>query len=963
MKRISLQTKSLLFFAALFFIAIAWCDLSVDSRAAHLDGTGASPEFSVGVTAYSTRSNFVVLHPGSGKIYASIPSSTDPRGNSIARIDPASGSIEQSTWIGSEPNKLALAPDGNTLYVGLAGSRSIRRFDISKNVPGSQFYAGFNTTDGNLPIVDFAVSPTDSNVVAVSRNSESSSGTRGVAIFDNGVQRPIVAGEIDALTFTNTESVLFGVKQCCSGQISRLSVNATGVSSVTSIDSPFNGNQISFVAGRIYSSSGHIAEVPSGSAAGIFSVVSAQGSRRAFVVDLPGRKAIYVTGTAGALIIEAFDIDTFVRIGGVALLNPNDLEPKAVARWGPNGLAISTDEGPTYFIQSDLIGPGGIPQAAPTPTPTPSTDLTAAVRRVALPNNDIIYNPSDQKIYASVPGVAGLPVGNTITRVDPVSGSILSSVFVGSEPGRLGISDDGSTLYTSLEGSLSISRFDTITQTAGLQFPRLGGSNQIRDLAVLPGNPHSIVVSAGEGGIAVYDDGILRPFSPNIEVGPIEHNGTPNTIYAYHDQSTGFYLYKLSVDANGLSVVSSPRNVIYRFNVTMIFDSGRLYCSDGRVVDPETNRQVGQFVLRDGFFTSYSVTVDSAARRAYFVSRNDDFVEVFDTDTFNKVGTIVIQPDPQAGIFVGSLFRWGRNGLAFRVPTQSGGYIALVQSPLVAKAIPFDFDGDGKTDIGIFRPAASGGEWWINRSSTGQTLSLQFGASTDRIAPADYTGDGKTDITVWRPSTGEWYVIRSEDNSFFAFPFGSNGDIPVPADYDADGKADAAVFRPSSATWFISQSAGDGTRIFQFGVTGDQPVVSDYDGDGKADVGIFRPEQGEWWVQRSTAGLVAMQFGASTDKPVQGDYTGDGKTDIAIWRPSTGQWLIVRSEDLSFYGFPFGMSGDVVAPGDYDGDGKFDATVFRPSSSTWFIGRTTAGTQIVQFGANGDRPLPNSFVP
>jgi hypothetical protein len=53
---------------------------------------------------------------------------------------------------------------------------------------------------------------------------------------------------------------------------------------------------------------------------------------------------------------------------------------------------------------------------------------------------------------------------------------------------------------------------------------------------------------------------------------------------------------------------------------------------------------------------------------------------------------------------------------------------------------PFDFDGDGKSDIGIFRPGA--GEWWINRSLSGQTFALQFGASSDRIAPADYTGDG-----------------------------------------------------------------------------------------------------------------------------------------------------------------------------------------------------------------------------
>jgi uncharacterized delta-60 repeat protein len=282
----------------------------------------------------------------------------------------------------------------------------------------------------------------------------------------------------------------------------------------------------------------------------------------------------------------------------------------------------------------------------------------------------------------------------------------------------------------------------------------------------------------------------------------------------------------------------------------------------------------------------------------------------------------------------------------------------------VGAAKPFDFDGDGKTDIGIFRPLSSA-EWWINRSSTGQTFALQFGASTDRITPADYTGDGKTDIAFFRPPSGEWYVLRSEDFSFFALPFGTNGDVPAPGDYDADGKADFAVFRPSSSTWFISQSSGAPTRIVQFGVTGDQPVVADYDRDGKADIAIFRNAGGaaQWWIERSTAGSLALQFGASTDKMAPGDYTGDGRADVAIWRPATGEWFIVRSEDFSFFGFPFGASGDILAPGDYDGDGKFDPTVFRPSSATWFIARTTAGTQIVQFGANGDRPLANAFIP
>ncbi len=274
---------------------------------------------------------------------------------------------------------------------------------------------------------------------------------------------------------------------------------------------------------------------------------------------------------------------------------------------------------------------------------------------------------------------------------------------------------------------------------------------------------------------------------------------------------------------------------------------------------------------------------------------------------------------------------------------------------------PYDYDGDGRTDVSIYRPAP--GEWWYYRSSDGGNAAVQFGTSSDRIVPGDYSGDGKTDIAFWRPSTGEWFILRSEDSSFYALPFGTSGDIPVPADYDGDTWTDVAVFRPSTNTWFIQKSTG-GTDIVGFGAAGDKPVPGDYDGDGKTDIAIFRPSSGQWWGLRSkTGGNFVLNFGVSTDKAVPGDYTGDGRTDIAVWRPSSGFWFILRSEDSSFYSVPFGANGDIPAPGDYDGDGKFDPAVFRPSSSNWFAQRSNAGILIQQFGITGDFPTPNAFVP
>jgi hypothetical protein len=283
-----------------------------------------------------------------------------------------------------------------------------------------------------------------------------------------------------------------------------------------------------------------------------------------------------------------------------------------------------------------------------------------------------------------------------------------------------------------------------------------------------------------------------------------------------------------------------------------------------------------------------------------------------------------------------------------------------IQPPAAAPSHPtaFDFDGDHKTEISIFRPEPA--EWWYSRSSDNQVRAAQFGATTDKLVPADFTGDGKTDIAVWRPASGEWFILRSEDGSFFSFPFGANGDIPVPADYDGDNKADPAVFRPSTQTWFISLTTG-GTSIFQFGAPGDIPTVADYDGDGKADIAIYRPGPGEWWIQRSASGILAFQFGNSSDKPVPGDYTGDGKADATFFRPSTGEWFVLRSEDSSFFSVPFGASGDTPAPGDYDGDGKFDFAVFRPSSATWFVNRSSAGVLIANFGLNGDVPIPSAY--
>ncbi len=270
-----------------------------------------------------------------------------------------------------------------------------------------------------------------------------------------------------------------------------------------------------------------------------------------------------------------------------------------------------------------------------------------------------------------------------------------------------------------------------------------------------------------------------------------------------------------------------------------------------------------------------------------------------------------------------------------------------------------DFDGDGKSDIAVFRPTEGNWYWLSSQNST--VNAIHFGSTGDKIVPGDYDGDGKTDFAVWRPSNGSWYIQRSS-LGFTALQFGTSGDLPAQADFDGDGKTDTAVFRPSNGTWYVMGSTA-GFSAVQFGANGDKPVAADYDGDGKADIAVFRPSEGNWYVLKSLGGLLGIHFGISTDKVAPGDYDGDGKTDYAVYRDgSPGVWYLMRST-AGFTVVPFGTTGDIPAAGDFDGDGKTDVSVFRPSTGSWYLQRSTSGFSASQFGAASDKPVPAGYLP
>lgn len=317
-------------------------------------------------------------------------------------------------------------------------------------------------------------------------------------------------------------------------------------------------------------------------------------------------------------------------------------------------------------------------------------------------------------------------------------------------------------------------------------------------------------------------------------------------------------------------------------------------------------------------------------------------------------------------------FMRGSQGLTTKLLVATHGrglWTTDVGAPYTGGHPPNDFDGDGRSDIAVVRtpvpsPAGTPSTWYLRRSLLGYTA-VPWGLPGDQIVADDFDGDGKTDITVFRESNHTMYSLQSGDSTTVTTYFGDDGDgdTAVSGDFNGDDVADEAVYRivDDYGYWIIFPSGGTTYYVEQWGVDGDVPVAEDFDGDGSDDLAVFRLRYGVWYLVYSGDGRnpTEVQFGLGGDIPVAGDYNGEGSADIAIWRPSEARWYLAYAENqfATYMQVPWGSVGDYPVPGDYDGDGKYDIAVWRPTDGNWYIRQSTNGIQIVHFGANGDKPV------
>ena len=234
-----------------------------------------------------------------------------------------------------------------------------------------------------------------------------------------------------------------------------------------------------------------------------------------------------------------------------------------------------------------------------------------------------------------------------------------------------------------------------------------------------------------------------------------------------------------------------------------------------------------------------------------------------------------------------------------------------------------------------------------------------FSSSAKNYHPKnDFDGDGKSDITVFRPENGVWYILASSDNVMRVSSFGQNGDVPVAGDFDGDGKSDVAVFRPENGVWYIQNSSDGAFRAEAFGLGNDKLVPGDYDGDGKTDIAVYR--SGYWYILKSSNGAFkAAQFGTNEDIPVAQDFDGDGKSDLMVYRPSNSTWYMTGSINGSFSASAFGIATDIPMVGDYDGDGRADIAQFR--NGNWYVLNSATGFESIKLGSGKTQSIVGDY--
>lgn len=370
---------------------------------------------------------------------------------------------------------------------------------------------------------------------------------------------------------------------------------------------------------------------------------------------------------------------------------------------------ISADQMTATISTSDLSTAGGEQVTVVNPSPGGGTSAvqtftilatgpsaTTWIRNVAgitVPN-DVVWDGAHGNLYASVS--SNDPTNpNVIAIINPLTGTVTSTVQAENNPDLLSISSDSSYLWAALDGAGAVQRFllPGLAKDISFSLPPnpYNVPAQAVSLQAALASPHTVALVSGNwgesppgDGVYIYDDATQRPtFVPGTwktggtVIDWIEWGGNDSTIYGNPAVSI------LDVTSSGVSFVASNGGQAGppgppRFQTQYSSSTGLLY-SYGGAYDPVNGGLVATFDFPD---YNSACTVDSSLDRyfcvvAYPVGGTDvsNFeLWVFNLNTYALLSRVYFgstqgeEYSPLTGTPY-QLVRWGNAGLAVTTTT------------------------------------------------------------------------------------------------------------------------------------------------------------------------------------------------------------------------------------------------------------------------------------------------------
>jgi trimeric autotransporter adhesin len=214
----------------------------------------------VGISIYGDEAADVAWDPQQNLLYVSKPSTSSGNADTVMAFSPQQLSDAGAVWIyqfpaNSNPDRLALSPDGQYLYVGLDGAGAVQQLVLGGVTPpsaGNTVSIGSDPASGPYYAMDLQISPLDFNTIAVARgiplvSKAATIAQGGVAIYDGTIQRPNIVTPaslpvpplLDTIQWSVDGSTIYAANnENASGNLYELAVSPNGVTLASDDDHP-----------------------------------------------------------------------------------------------------------------------------------------------------------------------------------------------------------------------------------------------------------------------------------------------------------------------------------------------------------------------------------------------------------------------------------------------------------------------------------------------------------------------------------------------------------------------------------------------------------------------------------------------------------------------------------------------------------------------------------------------------